>query len=250
MKRQWIADHRPETHIHVRFQEETAFSVNWLHALTVYGPSVDKKQVKLRLHFKKLKCWCIHTSRNQRPTKPFLKGALVLISVFVLSGCFDDLTDIKAFMTEVKERTPAHIEPIPAVKEFAHVLYGSGDLRSPFAPPKAEEIQDKLAQLQDCLQPVRGRVKGPLEKYALSNLKMKGTLGYSDDSWALVEAATDRSLHRVSTGNYMGLFHGRITAVKDDKVHLQEMVPDGTGCWKQRTTIVDMNVSEASDESK
>jgi type IV pilus assembly protein PilP len=176
---------------------------------------------------------------------------LVIVVIFagLLSGCFDDLTDIKVFMQEVDARTPRGIDPMPEVKEFAHVKYAGIDMRSPFAKPKAEVIQDKLAQMQDCLQPDRHRSKEPLEKYAVANLKMKGTLGYEDDSWALIQATEDGSLHRVTTGHYMGLSHGKITTVKGDQVQLLEMVPDGTGCWKHRATVVDMKDSDESDES-
>jgi type IV pilus assembly protein PilP len=173
----------------------------------------------------------------------------ILLLAGLLGGCFDDVTDIKQFMVQVDERTPRGIEPMPEVKEFAHAKYAGTDKRSPFARPKAEVIQDKLAQLQDCLQPDRHRRKEPLEKYAISNLKMKGTLGYESDAWALIQATEDGSLHRVTTGNYMGLSHGKITAVSGDQVELLEMVPDGTGCWKQRATVVDMKASEESDES-
>ena len=177
------------------------------------------------------------------------KWLLALISCLLLTGCFDDLTDIKEFMQDVERDTPKGIEAIPEVKEFAHVKYESSGKRSPFSKPKAEAIQDKLAQIQDCLQPDRKRVKEPLEKYGLSNLKMKGTMGYQGDPWALIEASADRSLHRVSIGNYMGLFHGRIIKVMPDQVTLQELIPDGTGCWKERTTVLDINDSGESDES-
>ena len=170
-----------------------------------------------------------------------INGSVILLASFMLSGCFDDVSDIKAFMAEVDRNTPRGIEAMPAVKEFAHIKYTGNQGRSPFAKPKAEAIQDRLAQIQDCLQPDRKRVKEALEKYALTNLKMKGTMGYEGDPWALVEAMTDKSLHRVSVGNYMGLFNGRITSVSNTQVKLVELVPDGTGCWKERETTVDMN---------
>ena len=171
--------------------------------------------------------------------------AIIACGTLMLSACFDDVSDIQAYMAKVDRDTPRGIEPIPDVKEFAHIAYSGGENRSPFSQPKAEAIQDKLAQLQDCLQPNRKRSKEALEKYSLTNLKMKGTMGYADDSWALIESLSDNSLHRVSVGNFMGLFHGRITQVSDEKVHIIEMVPDGTGCYKERDTVIDM--SDGSD---
>jgi len=166
---------------------------------------------------------------------------IVCCLVVSITACFDDVSDIQAFMAQVDRTTPRGIEPIREVKEFAHIKYIADGVRSPFSKPKAEAIQDKLAQMQDCLQPDRNRAKEPLEKYALTNLRMKGTLGYNDDPWALIEAASDGSLHRVSVGNYMGLFRGRITAVSNAQVKLLEMVPDGTGCFKERTSTVQLS---------
>lgn len=170
----------------------------------------------------------------------------VIVASIMLGGCFDDVSDIKAFMAEVDRNTPRGIQPMPAVKEFAHIEYTGKQGRSPFAQPKAEAIQDRIAEMQDCLQPDRTRAKESLEKYALANLKMKGTMGYEGDPWALIEAKTDGSLHRVSVGNFIGLFHGRITAVSNTQVKLIELVPDGTGCWKERETIVDINEDVSS----
>ena len=170
------------------------------------------------------------------------------LSCVLLSGCFDDVSDIKAFMAEVDRNTTRAIEPIRPVKEFAHIHYGGNDLRDPFAKPKAELIEDRRATLLDCLQPDRNREKEALEKYGLTNLKMKGTMGYEKDPWALIEAVSDGSLHRVSVGNYMGLFHGRITQVVHDQVLLVEMVPDGTGCWKERNMTVNMSNTTANEE--
>ena len=165
----------------------------------------------------------------------------VMVLSIGLTGCFDDVSDINEFMAKVDRDTPRGIEPIKEVREFAHIGYDSEQIRDPVSKPKAEAVQDKLAQMQDCLQPDHKRSKEALELYALTNLTMKGTMGYQDDPWALIEAVSDGSLHRVSVGNFMGLFRGRITAVNNTQIQLIEMVPDGTGCFKERSTVVDIN---------
>ena len=60
-----------------------------------------------------------------------------------------------------------------------------------------------MQQMSGCLSPDVSRRKQPLEKYALSDLTMRGTLGDEGALWALVEAS-DLTLHRVSIGNYLG----------------------------------------------
>lgn len=172
----------------------------------------------------------------------------ILISVIALtfvSGCFDDTTDIKAHMAEVKATTTNYIDPMPEVNPFIHIAYSAGDLRSPFVLPKAEVIQQKMQQMAGCLSPDTNRRKQPLEKYALSDLTMRGTLGDASMLWALLEAS-DLSLHRVAVGNYLGLYNGRITQVSAKKVKITELAPDGAGCWMERDatlTLVQPDVS-------
>jgi type IV pilus assembly protein PilP len=120
-----------------------------------------------------------------------------------------------------------------------HIPYQSGELRSPFASPIPEAVQENFAQLQDCLSPDPTRQKEPLEKYALDNLKMRGTLGDGRSIWALIEAS-DKSLHRITQNNYLGLFHGQVMNVSPSQIEILELIPDGSGCWKERTTLLQM----------
>ncbi|WNC68827.1 pilus assembly protein PilP [Thalassotalea nanhaiensis] len=164
---------------------------------------------------------------------------LVLLSVFLLSACFDDLTDLHAHIDKVKASTPNKIEPMPPLAEFNHFDYSAFALRSPFVAPKPEAIQEKMQQMSDCLHPDPRRRKQPLEKFALESLNMRGTLGEEGIIWALVEAA-DQTLHRVSIGSYLGLYNGRITNVGQEEIIIVELIPDGAGCWVERETTVSM----------
>ncbi|WNC72089.1 pilus assembly protein PilP [Thalassotalea psychrophila] len=164
---------------------------------------------------------------------------LVLLSVFLLSACFDDLTDLHAHIDKVKASTPNKIQPMPPLTEFNHFDYSAFALRSPFVAPKPEAIQEKMQQMSDCLHPDPRRRKQPLEKFALESLNMRGTLGEEGIIWALVEAA-DQTLHRVSIGSYLGLYNGRITNVGQEEIIIVELIPDGAGCWVERETTVSM----------
>lgn len=160
-------------------------------------------------------------------------------TLMLLQGCNDSLTDIQQYMDSVKANTPAAIPPLPKAKPFVHISYQSIDARSPFSAPRPEAVQEQFSQSQDCLSPDPARRKEPLEKFALDNLAMRGTLGDSSNFWALIEAA-DKTLHRVSKNNYIGLFHGRIMQVDPNQIELIELIPDGAGCWKERTTTMQM----------
>lgn len=168
--------------------------------------------------------------------KPLLTA---LITSIFLTACFDDVSDIQAHMEQVKANARPRVEPLPQANEFIHIPYAAANMRSPFSEPTPEAIQDRFLQLQDCLHPDPNRRKEPLERFSLDNLKMRGTLGDSETMDALVESA-DRALHRVTINNYMGLFHGRIIKVEPTHLDLIELIPDGSGCWVERTTRVQM----------
>ena len=174
---------------------------------------------------------------------------LALISVVLLSGCFDNNNDIKEFIVEVQKNTTASIPPMVKVPEFQHVNYTSSNQRSPFVLPQPEAIQERIQQMAGCLSPDPRRRKQPLEKYSLSNLTMRGTLGELGITWALIEA-NDHSLHRVSEGAYVGMYNGKITEVNEEYIKILELVPDGAGCWVERESTIAMSSSLAEGQRK
>lgn len=169
--------------------------------------------------------------------------AILLSLAAMVSGCGKDLSDLQSFTTQVKASAKTSIEPIPVVEEFESFEYSVAGLRSPFVEPEPELIQDKMQQSRDCLQPNFARNKQPLEKYPLDNLKMRGTLGSDGSLWGLIEAA-DGALFRVRPGSYVGLYHGKIVAVTTEQIELEEMIPDGTGCWEKRAANLIMTGDE------
>jgi type IV pilus assembly protein PilP len=174
--------------------------------------------------------------------------AILSLCISTLVGCGNDLTDLQAYTQQVKATAKPNIEPIPTVEEFESFEYSVSGLRSPFVEPEPELIQDKIQQSRDCLQPNFARSKQPLEKYPLDNLKMRGTLGSDGSLWGLIEAA-DGKLFRVRPGGYIGLYHGKIIAVTSEEIELEEMIPDGTGCWEKRAAHLVMAEDEPDSGS-
>ncbi|SEL38693.1 type IV pilus assembly protein PilP [Colwellia chukchiensis] len=174
---------------------------------------------------------------------------LILFTAIMLSGCFSDTDDLKVHIANVQANTSSAIEPMPEVTVYGHFDYSAQSLRSPFDAPKPEAIQEKIQQMSGCLSPDPRRRKQPLEKFSLSDLVMRGTLGELGVTWALVEAS-DNTLHRVAVGSYVGLYNGRITSVSEDNVKVVELIPDGAGCWVERETVVAMTQTSAEGQRK
>ncbi|MEN3157364.1 pilus assembly protein PilP [Alkalimonas sp. NCh-2] len=159
--------------------------------------------------------------------------------MLLLTACFNDMADIHEFEAEVKANTRTRVEPLPEMKEFRHIAYQGSQARSPFAMPRREALQERFVQVQDCPHPDPNRSREPLESFALDNLVMRGTLGDSSQLWALIQAG-DQTLHRITVNHHLGLHHGRVLSVTPAQIELLELIPDGTGCWQERTTILQM----------
>ncbi|MFC0119321.1 pilus assembly protein PilP [Pseudoalteromonas xiamenensis] len=163
--------------------------------------------------------------------------ALGLITLLV--GCNDNTAEQKEFIDQVKASAVPKVEPIPKMPDFEHFPYGAGQLRSPFVVPEPAIIESNVLQVKNCLQPDPDRSRDPLEKYPLDNLMMKGTIAKGGVRWGLIRTS-DNALYRVRKGNYIGLYHGEVVAVNADHLELRELIPDGTGCWKERLTKLEL----------
>lgn len=68
---------------------------------------------------------------------------------------------------------------------------------------------------------------------------MRGTLSEVDRIWALLETS-DGNIYRIGTGERLGLYHGKIVSVTNQRVDIIELIPDGTGCWNERNSSMEL----------
>lgn len=163
----------------------------------------------------------------------------VCFCCLLLTACVGDRSDLELFVTTTKSQHVAHIPPLKEAPKFEHFIYQADLMRSPFVPPSRELTEDIIDTTKDCLQPDLKRRKGRLETYALDNLKMRGTLSETESIWALVET-NDSSVYRLGVGEYLGLYNGRIAKVTQQMVQVIELIPDGSGCWTERSSNLEL----------
>ncbi|MFT6737924.1 MAG: type IV pilus assembly protein PilP, partial [Kangiellaceae bacterium] len=92
---------------------------------------------------------------------------------------------------------------------------------------------DTAIQRPNCQQPNPNRSKQTLENFGLDGLEMAGVFTNNGRKYALVKA-NDGSLHKVTQGSYIGLFNGRVSTIRNSEILIEEMLPDGAGCWKSK----------------
>ncbi|WP_459992284.1 pilus assembly protein PilP [Methylosoma difficile] len=160
--------------------------------------------------------------------------------VVILAGCADhELTDLNQYVREVKARPKGQIVPLPDINVIEPFVFKSDDLRDPFKPmTHPEEVLDaNVSVTGGGLRPDLTRRKEELEAFPLDGLKMVGTVAKKSVLWGLIKAS-DNTVHRVQSGNYMGKNFGKIIRISPDKIELLEMVPDRPGTWREQQTTL------------
>ena len=171
-----------------------------------------------------------------------MKKTIVPLAALTLSSCGGDLADWTAIaeapLPSATRTTPLeHTLPAPAA-------YLSADTRSPFQPAVAAvNAEGRLAA-----QPNFVRTKTSLERFALGELHMVGTLAGRGAMRALIRDPQGR-IHALRAGDYLGMDYGRIEAVHATSVDLIETIRDGGGGWMQRARILALPTADSDEEA-
>jgi len=164
-------------------------------------------------------------------------GSITFLSTVLLAGCgVNDMSDLRTYATQVLARKGSRIAELPPVEPYEVYAYASSGEVDPFEPFFTEQkspINPDKKPKGNGLQPNFDRNKEELENYALDSLRMLGTLELGNELWGIVRSP-DGTIHRIQTGNYMGHNHGKIVAIYEDSIELNEIVEDGSGGWQER----------------
>lgn len=172
-----------------------------------------------------------------RKSISYLRAAIVGITLLILAACSGNRGDLEEWVTGVKARRGAPLEPLPVLKTFDAFAYSAFDLREPFAPWQNEDERQTATTVTGGPRPDPGRRKEPLEAFPLDTLDMVGTIGMAKDMYALIKAP-DGVVYRMRPNNYVGQSDGRITGIYEDRVELVQLIPNGVGGWIEEPTLI------------
>jgi type IV pilus assembly protein PilP len=152
-------------------------------------------------------------------------------AVALLAGCGNDgMDELQAYVAEVKTRPPAHIEPIPQIRQFDAYVYLPIDRRDPFMPVEVRNLQQPA---NSGLHPNTNRNREPLEEFPVDSLRMLGMVTFQEKRYALLKAP-DGIVHRVGLGDHVGQNYGQVVQITESEIALKEIVQDGFGGWVER----------------
>ena len=155
------------------------------------------------------------------------------------TGCAPHIDDLVAYTNDVKQNTKPSIEPYPEFEQKPVFVYDAQGFRSPFVRPKASRAPVVAQVKANCSQPDANRTREPLEAYGIDALSLTGRFRSNGDTWVLFKT-NDGGLYQAKKGSRLGLFFGQIINIGYDTVVIQELVPDGTGCWQKKETTLTM----------
>jgi len=162
----------------------------------------------------------------------------VLMPVFLAAsifGCGGNMDDLALYINEVKARQGGRIEPLPQIKPYETFTYNSESARSPFIPDSNVRNPRPTGP-----KPIVNRNKEYLEQFPLDTLAMVGTLSSEGENYGLVQTK-DGLVHRVLPGNYIGQNDGRITAVTEAEIEVEELVSNGIGNFFKRSASIGLD---------
>lgn len=177
-----------------------------------------------------------------------MKQVVLLLVLISISGCQPKTDDLVDFLGQVAANTQPNIEPYPEFKTKPVFDYEASELRSPFQRLQDNEIALVETKNVNCLQPNLQRGKMPLEKYGVDALSIKGFFTSAGQRWAIL-LTNDGALYKATTGDRLGLFFGEITQIEHETIHFTELLPDGTGCWKQKASKLTRSVDAGENKN-
>lgn len=171
-------------------------------------------------------------------------GVLILAGALLL-GCRANDEPIQGFIAQAHAEAKARVEPLQEQYEFVADEFVMTSDRVPFLRPRPEQADKSTGESKNCWQPTHNRKQMPLERYPLEQLSMKGILGGGKQLWALIYTP-EGQLFKIREGHYIGLNSGKVLRVSQKSIEIEEVLPDGVGCWLKRSVTLPLLTTDSA----
>ncbi len=172
-----------------------------------------------------------YESNTRRRSSAVAVFSMIAVST-LLTACNQEMVDLEQYVSDRRQAHAGFVEPLPEYELYKGFSYVSMDLRDPFGIPDLDP-GSPLAIGNSKNKPDMNRRREALETFPLDSLLMVGELGRGGNSWGLVKDS-EGVVHRVKIGNFAGQNFGRIIAVSESKIDIEETIQDGMGNWITR----------------
>ena len=154
-------------------------------------------------------------------------------AILLLSACEEQASsELRAWMEQARRDLKPQVQALPLAETFQSFKYEAGDRLEPFDLKKLAAGYAGALLAGGGLQPDREHAREPLENYPLESLKMVGSLQRSAQALGLIEV--DKVIYQVKPGSHLGQNYGKVIAISDDTMTIEELVQDPNGNWTMR----------------
>ncbi|MCX2524369.1 pilus assembly protein PilP [Larsenimonas rhizosphaerae] len=172
-------------------------------------------------------------------------GAVIVLLTTVLVGCDrPELDRLGSELDVLRDKPRGNVAPLPVVPVFDVPAYTGSGQRDPFMKYQPGDGGDDNDMAVAGLRPQPDRVKEPLEFFALSSLRLAGSLVTRSEAVALI-MRPDGKLSRLKRGGYLGENSGQVVAISPRQVVIRELVSSPSGGWKAVMTVLTLGGNEA-----
>jgi len=184
----------------------------------------------------------IHSNR-------YIRLTIVVLAILGIAGCVSgDMSNLEKQVSMIMSKPGGRLEPLPEIKPYEAYVYESGKsmARNPFkrfyVVEQSLAIEESEGPVDDGLteemrSEIQNRNREELEGFELDSIKMVGTLQNEDNNWGIV-IDPGGIVHRVKTGNYIGLNIGKITSVQEEQIEVREIMKDNSGRYEERKALL------------
>jgi type IV pilus assembly protein PilP len=116
--------------------------------------------------------------------------------------------------------------------------YWVGAPQPPYALAQAEPMVVSAPKIEPWIEEELNRIKEPLERYSLEELRLVGFIqqGRNTKALILVKGQQKPEIHSVRLGEHLGKNFGRVLQITHSAVVLNELHQDDSGAWIERET--------------
>ena len=162
-----------------------------------------------------------------------MRCAMVMLGALVLCGCDEQgQAELRQWMEQTRRQHQPPPPALPSPQIFHPYVYDPAGRTDPFDTQKMAAGFALEQRGAGQLQPDLTRQREALEAYRLDQLKMVGSLRRAGLALGLIEV--EKMIHQVRVGSYLGQDLGRVVAIGESAIELDEMVQDTSGNWVRR----------------
>ncbi len=165
-----------------------------------------------------------------------MKNSELIFLIFssLLVGCQANDEPLPNYIEKITELSRQETTSADSASPFTVFKYTQQSSRQPFELPVEAVALNQPNAEKGCWQPDKRIKATTLEGFSIEQLAFKGVISRGSKASALISTPEGHLVY-VNERDYIGSHHARVSEITDQHLVVNETLPDGLGCWSQRS---------------